>query len=204
MEDLPAVESGGRGRRGRGRRGVAGEAPHSSGEPVAAPTEAPDDPSPMTSSDEEAQTHLRRPRRIMDRSTSIARREDELAQALVVTVFGNCLDESADAVLATIAQRAEIELDRLSIRHFGPASFLIILPAEDVAVRVFNDGRPIVTPSHRLYVRRWSRFLDSTAGSLDVAIEIELRGVPAHAWELSTAELLLNEFVWIGGVLPVA
>jgi len=49
---------------------------------------------------------------------------------------------------------------------------------------------------------RWTRFLHSTAGGLSTAIEIELRGIPAHAWDLSTADLLLDEFCWIEGIHP--
>jgi hypothetical protein len=28
-------------------------------------------------------------------------------------------------------------------------------------------------------------------------IEVEFTGIPAHAWELSTAEQLLNPFAWV-------
>jgi hypothetical protein len=43
----------------------------------------------------------------------------------------------------------------------------------------------------------WTRFLHSTAASLPYAVEVELCGIPAHAWEVSTAEQLLDEFCWV-------
>lgn len=35
-----------------------------------------------------------------------------------------------------------------------------------------------------------------------MAVEVELLGIPAHAWELATTEQLLNDFCWIGGLHP--
>jgi len=129
-------------------------------------------------------------------------REEDLSKALVVSVFGDCLDGSASAISATIAARFELPSSQLFVRRFGPASFLVVLQDEAAATRVFNGGRPIVTNSHRLHVRRWSRFINAKAASLPVAVEVELRGIPAHAWELATAEALLNDFCWIGDLHP--
>ncbi|CAD6333942.1 unnamed protein product [Miscanthus lutarioriparius] len=49
--------------------------------------------------------------------------------------------------------------------------------------------------------------LNKTAGqalaaSLPVAVEVELVGIPAHAWNLATAEVLLDELCWIDGLHP--
>jgi hypothetical protein len=62
----------------------------------------------MTSSDEESSVAATRPRRIIDRSVSIMQREEELGWGVVVSVFGECLDNSAQAVLATITSRFEL------------------------------------------------------------------------------------------------
>ncbi|KAG2657383.1 hypothetical protein PVAP13_1KG180000 [Panicum virgatum] len=137
----------------------------------------------LASSDDGSSAAVSRPRRIIDRSASIVQREEDLSKALVVSVFGDCLDGSASAISATIAARFELQ-------------------NEAAATRVFNGGRPIVTNSHRLHVRRWSRFINAKAASLPVAVEVELRGIPAHAWELATAEALLNDFCWIGDLHP--
>ena len=48
---------------------------------------------------------------------------------------------------------------------------------------------------------RWSRFSGSTASILPVTAQIELRGIPAHAWELDTMAQLLNEWCLPCGVL---
>ncbi|OEL32826.1 hypothetical protein BAE44_0006155 [Dichanthelium oligosanthes] len=49
---------------------------------------------------------------------------------------------------------------------------------------------------------RWTRFLQSTVTSLPSAVEVDIQGIPAYAWELSTAELLLNEYCWISAIHP--
>ncbi|OEL25095.1 hypothetical protein BAE44_0013886 [Dichanthelium oligosanthes] len=86
----------------------------------------------------------------------------------------------------------------LVLRRFGPSSFLLILPSTEAAERVYNGGRPIIiNPFIRLHVMRWTRFLHSNAASLPFPVEIELRGIPAHAWEVKTVEQLLSDFCWI-------
>jgi hypothetical protein len=162
------------------------------------PEEGSGDIAQLASSDDGFSAATLRPRWIIDLSASIMQQEVELARALAISVFGDCLDGLASAILATIAGRFELQDSQLIIRRFGPASFLIILPDEDSATRVFNGGRPIIVPSHRLHVRRWTRFINSTAASLPFTVEMELRCIPAHAWYLATAESLLNDFCWIG------
>lgn len=138
-----------------------------------------------------------RPRRILDRSTSITQREDNLAsRALVITV----LSGSSGAILGNIAGRFEVEVSLMSLQRFGDARFLLILPDEELAGRVYNDGRPFISTELRLHVMRWTRLLNSTAATLSSPVEVAISGIPAHAWELATAELLLGDHCWIGGV----
>jgi hypothetical protein len=106
-----------------------------------------------------------------------------------------------ELIRATVALRFEIDETRLTLYPWGPSSFLLILPNEELAGIVYNGGRPIVTTSVRLHVMRW-RFILASAVSLSVAVEVELKGIPAHAWNLATAEVLLDELCWIDGVHP--
>ena len=128
------------------------------------------------------QTTGARPRRIIDRSASISQRESDLGRALVISLFGNCLDGSAGYILATISQQFGIDEARIVIRRFGPARFLLTLPDAESATRVYGGGRPIISASHRLHVMRWSRFIDSSAATLPIAIELVLRGIPLGSW----------------------
>lgn len=160
-----------------------------------------DVPSSATSEGEQAPTVL--VRRILDHTVSMAQREEELSCALVVTVFGNSLDNSPESIKTTIVQCFGLD-EEFDFLCFGAASFLMILSNGDIATRVYNGGRPIITQAHRLHIMRWSRFLHSTVAALPVPVEVELRGIPTHAWDVETAKQLLNEFCCVGGVLPDA
>jgi hypothetical protein len=78
----------------------------------------------------------------------------------------------------------------------------LILPNEELAGTVYNGGRPIITTSARLHVMRWTRFIQASAACLSVAVEVDLKGIPAHAWDPVTAEVLLDELCLIVGVHP--
>lgn len=96
-----------------------------------------------------------------------------------------------ELILPAIASRFEIE--EQSLNNFGPANFLLISPDEQSATRIFNNGRPLVIPPARLHLMRWSRFLHSEAAAFPSAVDVELRGIPAHAWDMETPEQLLGD-----------
>jgi hypothetical protein len=53
-------------------------------------------------------------------------------------------------------------------------------------------GLPFHGPGFTLYVKRWSRLTHANGASLPALIDAELLGIPAHAWEMATAQTLLN------------
>lgn len=166
--------------------------------------EASDDgyPNPVPPSEEgsaDAEVVCVRPRRILDRSSSISQKEERLSRALIITVLAG----SPNSILGSIANRFEVEVSLLSLQRFGDARYLLILPSAELTERIFNGGRPLFITPLRLHVMRWSRFVGSAASSmLDLPVEVDIRGIPAHAWELPTAELLLSDHCWIGRVHP--
>jgi len=136
---------------------------------------------------------------------AIDQREEDLAgRAIIVTVIADNPEALADSILPAFASRFEIEESSLAIHRLGPASYLLISPDSATATRVIGDGRPINLPPGRLHVSRWSRFLSSSANSLPTNVEIELRGIPAHAWELDTAAQLLGDCCLPCAIHPVS
>ena len=137
---------------------------------------------------------LQRPRRVIVRSTVISQRDDWLAErALVLSVIANNPGGILELILPAIASRFEIEEHLLSLHNFGPTNFLLISPDEQSATRIFNNGRPLVIPPARLHLMRWSRFLHSEATVFSSAVDVELRGIPVHAWDMETAAQLLGD-----------
>jgi hypothetical protein len=53
-------------------------------------------------------------------------------------------------------------------------------------------GLPFHGPGFTLYVKRWSRLTHANGASLPALIDAERLGIPAHAWEMATAQTLLN------------
>lgn len=107
---------------------------------------------PLSASSNEERASVVRPRRIIDHSATLVQQEEELSRALVVSVFGNSLDESSDSIKATIAQRFGLEEYGIIIRQFSATSFLVSLPDADTATWVYNEGRPIISHFHHLHI----------------------------------------------------
>jgi hypothetical protein len=137
--------------------------------------------------------------RILDRSVGISQREDDLARALVVTV----IDGWADSISSSIAHQFEILESSLALHPLGLERFLLILPNIELMVRVLNGGRALVTPDLRLHVMSWTRFLHSSACFLPVTVEIDLEGIPAHASDFATTQLLLSDHCSISSLHPL-
>ena len=53
------------------------------------------------------------------------------------------------------------------------------------------------TSSLTVICKRWSCLMTAAGIEMLELIEVEFTRIPAHAWELSTAEQLLNPFAWV-------
>ncbi|KAG2543044.1 hypothetical protein PVAP13_9NG718200 [Panicum virgatum] len=180
-------------RRSRKRRNMGGSSP-------SAPPPYPEDPNDYligSSSDDASRDAiadgLARPRCMIRRLAAIAQREERLAGcALIVSVIADEPDSLKEHIIPAIARRFEIEETLLSIIDFGHARFLLISPDEFSATRILNDGRPLSIPPGRIHFMRWTRFFQSFAAAFTMPMEVELRGIPTHAWELETVLQLLS------------
>jgi hypothetical protein len=135
-----------------------------------------------------------RPQPLLAQSASLEGREDNMRNGLFMTIIGDPVGVAEGNVLAVISQRFEVAIDSMTIHRVFEAEFILGLHDEAIATRVYNGGQPLITPSLRLHVARWTRFFKSTGVVLLHAVDAELMGVPAHAWSLETAALLLDEF----------
>ncbi|CAN6360594.1 unnamed protein product [Urochloa humidicola] len=197
---MELVGAQGRKKRHRTRRKRNGAGPNRLKDYSGKEEDDDDNTDPVGFIGEESEVPLQRPKKILDRSTSISQREDDLARALVVFV----LSGSGDHILPSLTSRFEIEASSMTLQRFGKGRFLLILPNVKLVERVLNGSCPFtsMSPPLRLHVQRWTRLIDAKAGSLTTPIEVDLQGIPAHAWELATAELLLSDHCWIDGVHP--
>ncbi|RCV12334.1 hypothetical protein SETIT_2G260900v2 [Setaria italica] len=105
-------------------------------------------------------------------------------------------------VMAELVSQFELLASSSSLTPAELEDFPLVLPDEQTASRVYGNGRPIRAPTFRLHLKRWSRQAHAEAGSLRVLVNLTLRGVPQHAWNLRTAEHLLNKHCWVLRLLP--
>ena len=143
-----------------------------------------------------------RPRRIIDRSERMDRAEEELRCALSVLMVGDHAAAPVEGLVAELARRYDLPGGSMVLHRLRPNELLLVFSSEDDAARVYNEGRPIHLPLITLHCRRWSRFKNATGVTLPQLVEVEIRGVPAHVWELETAEHLLDEWCWISALHP--
>lgn len=143
-----------------------------------------------------------RPMCILERSTSIERPEADLRRALLITVGGNRPAVLPEQVLEEVAAEFDVAVEDMSIIAAAPKDFLLILPDLRSANTVYNDGQPVHSPNFSLHFKRWTRLALARAAALPDLVDIELHGVPAHAWELATAQHLLRGVCWVCSLHP--
>ena len=132
----------------------------------------------------------------------MARAEDELRCALSVSIVGDLAHLSVDVLADELARRHELPMEDLEFHCLKQDVYLLVLPDEATTVRIYNEGWPLHLPPFFLCFRRWSRLKDASAVVLPSLVDVELSGVPAHAWELETAEHLLDEWCWVRELHP--
>jgi len=111
----------------------------------------------------------------------MARAEDELCKALSVAIVGDLVSLSVDVLVDDLARRYELPVESLEFHQLSRDDGLLVLPDEPTAIRVYNEGRPLLLSPFTLYFRRWSRFKNASAVVLPSLVDVELRGIPAHA-----------------------
>jgi hypothetical protein len=88
------------------------------------------------------------------------------------------------------------------IHQVLPEDFLLILPDEETASRVLNGGKAYRGPHFSMMFKRWSRFTHASSMIMSGMMEVEIRGIPEHAWFRSTTENILRDSCWISEAHP--
>jgi hypothetical protein len=121
----------------------------------------------------------------------LERAEADLGRALLITVDGVRLVVSAQQVLDEVARKFDVNPSSMEIMKAAPEDFLLLSDLR-AADRVFNRGLPLCGSGFTLFFKRWTRLALASGAILPSTVEVELRGVPAHAWEKTVAQQLLS------------
>ncbi|CAO2189399.1 unnamed protein product [Urochloa humidicola] len=163
----------------------------------AAPTPAEDVPASSSETIGSAEP----PPCIINWSGQVARAEEDLSQAVIVTVIGSAL---AVDVVAEIASRINVEADSLVLRSTSGSTYLLVLPNMDMVELLVGQRQPLrsATFSFSLLCKKWNRLAGAAGRVLPCLVDMELQGIPAHVWETSTVAQFLNPYAWIQDVHP--
>jgi hypothetical protein len=137
---------------------------------------------------------------IISWSDQVTRAEQDLAQAVVVTVIGSASLAPASAVAAALATKMDVEVASLVLRRASSSSYLLFLPDAESVDRLVGLRQPLRSPEFSLLCKRWSRLAGAVGRTLPCLLDVELRGIPAHVWETSTVEQFLSPHAWIDHV----
>lgn len=135
---------------------------------------------------------------VIDWSDRLDRAEQALRKAVIAMIVSDSSQASPAIVANLLAARFNLDVAVLPVIRAGQGEFVVVLEDEAEAARVSSDNsQPAGNDQFRVHCRRWNRQALSSGTVLPVLVDVELRGLPVHAWEVSTAEQLLNPYGWV-------
>jgi hypothetical protein len=132
----------------------------------------------------------------------MTRVEDDLQYAVMVTVISDRSSVRVSEIADLLAPRLEMEASSLVLRRVSASNYLLVLPCRDKVEELAGRWATLRAGSFSVVCKKWSRLMESRGALLPVLINVELQGIPIHAWETSTVDHLLNPFAWIHQVHP--
>jgi hypothetical protein len=107
------------------------------------------------------------------------------------------VEDVADALYALF----QLKEGDFSVHLHHPEDFLIIFATKQLKDHV-NGDHFICRPTFVLSLRPWCKLAHANAGRFEHRVELELRGIPADAWHVLTAEHLLGSGCWVEHLHP--
>lgn len=112
----------------------------------------------------------------------------------------HAVDELRNALLITLVSHAlkvGVQASSLKVKQMSPSRFILMLPRLDLVQEVLTRWTTINEGDLVIHSQRWSKLVDASGVCLPSLVELEIYGLPLHAWELSTVQQQLNLSVWV-------
>uniref|UniRef100_A0ACD5Y2V2 Uncharacterized protein n=1 Tax=Avena sativa TaxID=4498 RepID=A0ACD5Y2V2_AVESA len=139
---------------------------------------------------------------ILPRTLEMDAAEAELAMALLGIIAGERTSVHVENVEAALQDGYNLSAGSFSVHRHQPEKFLVFFATMEARNRVYSDEF-LDAPNFRLLLRPWSRQIRAASGSLNVHMELEIEGVPAHAWSLAAAMEILAPAAWVERLHPL-
>ncbi|RLN25217.1 hypothetical protein C2845_PM07G39880 [Panicum miliaceum] len=137
----------------------------------------------------------------IQRTDAMAAEEARLRFAITAQAANASTEISINDAIRAICDATGLGAGDFSVRPFHPENFLVICNSQDARDRMMGAGAaPIAFIS--LIFRQWTRLANASMITLYHQVTLELEGIPAHAWDLDTANKLLSPHCWIERLEP--
>ncbi|CAO2183058.1 unnamed protein product [Urochloa humidicola] len=127
--------------------------------------------------------------------------EARLRFALIARVGNVSREFSIDSISRALADAADLNAASFAVVPTFPESFLIICSSQDARDRLLGASPAPLAATH-LSLRPWTRLVRASSTVLYFRVNIEIEGIPEHAWNLDTASKLLSRHAWIERLDP--
>ncbi|KAJ1282541.1 hypothetical protein BS78_03G060500 [Paspalum vaginatum] len=128
---------------------------------------------------------------VIPHSAAMDAEEARLGLALVATIGGNRPSVRTDQVRQYLVEFYGVAVDRFSVHLYSPEDFLVIFSNLACRDRVLHGAIPL-SPPFRLLWRPWLRLSRAAPDKMRFKVLLVLRGMPAHAWSLDSAQRVLG------------
>ncbi|KAK1684559.1 hypothetical protein QYE76_045407 [Lolium multiflorum] len=165
------------------------------------PPSAPLPPPPGQSSSTPVLSSVAPVRVLLSRTVEMEEAELTLRRAMVATITGTRPAVSALDLERTLYSMFDLAPGDFSVHLHHPEDFLILFSTRATMDRLAGEHL-INATGFSFLLRPWNKVAHAGQGRLDQRVELELRGIPAQAWHVSTAEHILGSGCWIERLHP--
>ncbi|CAM0906138.1 unnamed protein product [Alopecurus aequalis] len=130
------------------------------------------------------------------RSAEIAAAEDALRWGLVAFMTGRRSRVPPREVLEAVERKIPRAGGNFSVHVHWPSDFLLVFGSRRIRDEVLTAGE-IHGDGFSVRVSPWNRQLQATRCPLRFRVLLEMTGVPAHAWNRTTAAIVLGSSAWV-------
>lgn len=128
----------------------------------------------------------------MPRSAAISNAEARLtSRALVAVVGGTRPAVNSDHVGRLLEEFYTVLPEEYTVRRHDPEDFLVEFASQDIADRVLRTSLPAEAPFQLIW-KRWRRQSMASFASFRFRVLVELKGIPMHARNVDTAQIILG------------
>ncbi|CAO2166971.1 unnamed protein product [Urochloa humidicola] len=135
----------------------------------------------------------------VERSEAMEAEETRLRFALLAVAGNASRDITTAEAARAIAVATGLQETDFVVKPSHPDNFLVECSSQSCRDRVLGAS-PIPLGSATLSLRQWTRLAHAEIDTMLAKINVEIDGIPPHAWDLDTASKLLAPNAWIESV----